>query len=95
MAKPTANPVSTSDDALRRAGEDIDTLRLVFGWLSSIFGAVEDATKKDKVTSEAKFSRIRELAGCGLYLARDWENTADSMAEALRDKLSVEAGHDN
>jgi hypothetical protein len=95
MAKPIVNPVPTSDDTLRRVAEDIDTLRLVFGWLSSIFGAVEDATKKDKVTSEAKFSRIRDLAACGIYLARDWEGTAESMVEGLLDELKAEAGHGN
>ena len=95
MAKTTTNPAPSSDDTLRRVAEDIDTLRLVFGWLSAMFAAVEDATKKDKITPEAKLSRIRDLAGCGLYLARDWESTAESMAEGLSDELKAGVGHGN
>ncbi len=95
MAKTTTNPASTPDDTLLRAAEDFDTLRLVFGWLSAIFLSIEDMTKEDGRIPEAKLARIKELAGCGRYLACDWENTAERMTEGLSDELQAEAGHGN
>jgi hypothetical protein len=93
----TTSPAAISADALRRAADDLQTLSEVFGWLNAMFASIADASKKEGSSIESRLIRIMELAGCGRYLAGDWEGMAENMADTVRGALNApaEADHGN
>ncbi|MGB8414971.1 hypothetical protein [Paraburkholderia sp.] len=93
----TTSPAPIAAAALRHATDDFTTLGTVFGWLDEMLASILDLAKNEESRPEMRLLRIRALADCGRYLAKDWENATENMADAARAALnaSAEADHGN
>jgi hypothetical protein len=91
----TTVSLSNEHELATDAHENLSGLAEIFAQLNELFVSIDEATENKTALPTATLRRIKILAGLGRYMAVNWEQMAESMADRFSREIGlIEVSHE-